>query len=117
MRQLSVSFRKGLTLDVQDILKFLGGYAVHHFNTEETLMRESRYPYAEQHVREHQTYIRYFTKLSREIESSPPDSAYVTFRIQLLLVDWLINHTTKTDRHLGNYLVTGTFRRPGRREY
>lgn len=104
MRQLSDSFREGRTLDVQDILKFLAGYAVHHFNTEEVLMQESRYPFAKQHIREHKTFIQYFTRLCQEIELSAPNSAYVTFRIQLLLVDWLINHTTKTDRHLGVYL-------------
>jgi hemerythrin len=104
IRKLSDSFREGRKLDVQEILKFLGGYAVHHFNTEEVLMRESNYPFIAQHIREHQTFVKYFTKLCQEIELSEPNSAYVTFRIQLLLVDWLINHTTKTDKHLGVYL-------------
>lgn len=104
IRKLSDSFREGRKLDVQEILKFLAGYAVHHFNTEEVLMRDSGYPFTAQHVREHQTFVKYFTKLCQEIELSEPNSAYVTFRIQLLLVDWLINHTTKTDKHLGVYL-------------
>lgn len=104
IRKLSDSFRQGRTLDVQELLKFLAGYAVQHFSTEETLMRESNYPFAAQHIREHQTFVKYFTKLCQEIELSEPNSAYVTFRIQLLLVDWLINHTTKTDKHLGIYL-------------
>ncbi len=104
IRNLSDSFREGRQFDVQEILKFLAGYAVHHFKTEEVLMHESNYPFAAQHIREHQTFVKYFTKLCQEVELSEPGSAYVTFRIQLLLVDWLINHTTKTDRHLGVYL-------------
>jgi hemerythrin len=104
IRKLSDSFSEGRKLDVQEVLKFLADYAVHHFNTEAVLMRDSNYPFAAQHNREHQTFVKYFTKLCQEIELSEPNSAYVTFRIQLLLVDWLINHTTKTDRHLGVYL-------------
>lgn len=104
IRRLSDSFREGRTLDVQDVLGFLADYVGHHFDTEAVLMRDSNYPFATQHNREHQTVVKYFNKLCHEIELSTPSSAYVTFRIQLLLVDWLINHTTKTDRHLGVYL-------------
>jgi hypothetical protein len=28
----------------------------------------------------------------------------MAFRIKLLLMDWTINHSTKTDRHLGHHL-------------
>jgi hemerythrin len=105
IHKLSDCFREGRKLDVQEILKFLAGYAVHHFSTEEKLMQKSNYPFTVQHIREHQTFVKYFTKLCQEIELSEPNSTYVTFRIQLLLVDWLINHTTKTDRHLGVYLL------------
>jgi hemerythrin len=105
IRKLSDFFREGRKLDVQEILKFLAEYAVNHFRTEEKLMKESNYPFAVQHIREHQTFVKYFTKLCEEIEMSEQGSLYVTFRIQLLLVDWLINHTTKTDKHLGVYLL------------
>lgn len=104
IRKLSDSFRQGHKLDVQEILNFLAEYVIHHFHTEEMLMRNSNYPFTAQHIREHQTFIKYFSKLRQEIELSEANSAYVTFRIQLLLVDWLINHTIKTDRHLGIYL-------------
>lgn len=104
IRKLSDSFRQGQTLDVQETLAFLADYVVHHFSTEAALMRKASYPFAMQHLREHDTFIRYFTKLREEIAQAEPNSPYVTFRIQLLLVDWLINHTTKTDKHLSNFL-------------
>jgi hemerythrin len=104
MRKLSDRVRSGTNLEVTEILDFLGRYVVEHFHDEERLMQESHYPFREQHVHEHRTFHAYYLKLRAEIETGSPDPTYINFRIQLLLVDWLINHTTKTDRHLGSFL-------------
>jgi len=29
---------------------------------------------------------------------------YIMFRVQIFLIDWLVNHTLKEDMHLGKYL-------------
>lgn len=104
MRRLSDRVKSGTHLEVSEVLDFLGRYVVDHFRDEENLMRESHYPFLEQHVHEHRTFQNYYLKLRAEIEAGNSDPTYINFRIQLLLVDWLINHTTKTDRHLGSYL-------------
>jgi hemerythrin-like metal-binding protein len=104
MHQLSDSFKHGKQLDVQESLDFLAQYVVQNFQLEERLMQESKYPFSAQHMHEHTTFVKYLAKLREEIETAEPHSSYVIFRIQILLVDWLINHTTKTDRHLGHFL-------------
>jgi len=85
-------------------LGFLADYALSHFKTEEALMRQHHYPFSEEHIRQHRTFADYFAKLRAEVESGRLHPLYLTFRVQLLLVDWLINHTTQTDRHLARFL-------------
>jgi hemerythrin len=104
MRRLSDRVSSGTHQEVSEVLDFLGHYVVDHFRDEERLMQESHYPFLQQHVHEHHTFHVYYLKLRTEIENGNSDPTYICFRIQLLLVDWLINHTTKTDRHLGSFL-------------
>lgn len=74
------------------------------FGTEENLMRRYDYPFIEDHLKQHSTFERFFSELRREINSSQRDPLYLVFRIQLILVDWQINHTIKSDLHLGHFL-------------
>ena len=85
-------------------MQFLEEYAVVHFQTEEGIMIDNEYPFVEQHRKEHATFIKYFLHLKEILQDKSEDRIYLTFRIQLFLGDWIINHTAKTDRHLGNYL-------------
>ena len=55
-------------------------------------------------MKQHSNFDRFFAELRQEIESNSRDRLYLVFRIQLILVDWHINHTTKSDLHLGNFL-------------
>ncbi|MDP1611045.1 MAG: bacteriohemerythrin [Sulfuritalea sp.] len=112
MRRLSDRVNSGSHQEVSEVLDFLGRYVVEHFRDEEHLMHESHYPFLEQHVHEHRTFQTYYLKLRAEIETGNFDPTYINFRIQLLLVDWLINHTTKTDRHLGSFLRNPTMLGP-----
>jgi len=74
------------------------------FNSEENLMRRYDYPFAREHQKQHETFGRFFAELRSEIESNERGKFYLLFRIQLLLVDWQINHISKSDLHLGNFL-------------
>jgi len=104
MHRLAAGVESRRSEVVSEVLGFLETYVVEHFNTEEDLMREATYPFLAQHVHEHRTFAVYFGRLRAEIEGGTLDPLFQKFRIQLLLVDWLINHTTKTDRHLGMFL-------------
>jgi hemerythrin len=85
-------------------LSFLADYVLSHFRTEEALMRRHHYPFADEHVRQHLTFTDNFGKLRGAVESGKYHPLYLTFRVQLLLVDWMINHTAQTDRHLARFL-------------
>ncbi|MDD5175855.1 MAG: adenylate/guanylate cyclase domain-containing protein [Sterolibacterium sp.] len=76
----------------------------HLYSSEENLMRRYAYPFIEDHLKQHRTFDRFFLELRNEIENNARDRLYLVFRIQLILVDWHINHTTKSDLHLGNFL-------------
>ncbi len=104
MHQLSDAYQAGDMQQVQSDLNTLGEGMTQHFKQEEQIMAETQYPFADQHKKEHAAFLRYYTLLCEEIANTPAKSAYVTFRIRMLLIDWLINHTTQTDRHLGHYL-------------
>jgi len=85
-------------------LGFLADYALSHFKTEEALMRQHPYPFVDEHIRQHLTYTDNFARLRTAIESAKYHPLYLAFRVQLLLVDWLVNHTAQTDRHLARFL-------------
>ncbi|MFA7268163.1 MAG: adenylate/guanylate cyclase domain-containing protein [Sterolibacterium sp.] len=74
------------------------------YHSEENLMRRYEYPFIADHMRQHNTSSKFFSELRNEIESNTRDRLYLVFRIQLILVDWHINHTIKSDLHLGNFL-------------
>lgn len=76
-----------------------------HFSTEENLMRRYAYPFSEEHHKQHRIFLASFADLKQEILAGERNPLYMLFRIQLLLVDWQINHTTKSDFHLGNFLL------------
>ena len=95
----------GHTDRLEETLGFVGNYAVEHFEHEEELMRASAYPFLEEHQHEHRRFIDFYGSLTREILSKPSDRLLLLFKINLFLVDWFINHTTRTDKHLGNYLL------------
>jgi hemerythrin len=86
-------------------LEALSEFIGQHFATEENLMGRYDYPFRNEHVRQHQTFLRSLDQLKKEVLDVTRDKLYLLFRIQLLLVDWQINHTTKSDLHLGHFLL------------
>lgn len=70
----------------------------------ENLMQRYNYPFIADHLKQHAAFDRAFAELRREIESGARNPLHLLFRIRLLLADWQINHTTKSDLHLGHFL-------------
>lgn len=85
---------------LEDLERFISD----HFETEENLMRRYAYPFMAEHKRQHLTFFKYMEQLKAEILAAQSDRLLLLFRIRLLLLDWQINHTTKSDRHLGHFL-------------
>ena len=75
-----------------------------HFELEEQLMHDYHYPFAADHIAQHNSYKKFFHKLREEIETHVGDPWYLGFRIKLFLADWLLNHSNRDDRHLSRFL-------------
>jgi hemerythrin len=91
--------------NVAELLEFLSSYVVLHFEAEERLMREHDYPFIGIQRFQHEKLKEYFAKIRLELlQASDEDRFYTVFRFQLLIVDWLVNHTLFVDRHLGRFL-------------
>lgn len=103
LNMLTIAVRESRTGDVEPILTRLAGEAERQFQTEEALMQESRYAFLAEHRHQHRRFLENLARLSGEIQSQTENSVYLAFRIKLLLMDWTINHSVKTDRHLGHH--------------
>lgn len=91
--------------DVAELLDFLSSYVVLHFAAEEKLMQTHGYPFYPAQKFQHEKLKEYFAKIQGDLlMASEADRFYTVFRFQLLIVDWLINHTIREDKHLGKFL-------------
>ncbi len=99
-KQVAVGDDTGATMTLDDLAE--------HFamlnSSEENLMQRYDYPFIKDHLKQHHAFDRAFAKLRGEIESQERDRLYLVFRIRMILADWQINHTTKSDLHLGHFL-------------
>jgi hemerythrin len=87
------------------LVAFLDDYAVHHFSTEEKLMKDRNYPFLERQKKQHLSFIRSFEYLKKEIFTPGISKIYLMFRVQIFLVDWILNHTLKEDQHFAKYML------------
>jgi len=93
---------------IEKMLAFLDAYSATHFKTEERYMRRHAYPFYALQKKQHARFIKYFGRLKQELKELEGNRTYLTFRIQILVVDWLVNHTSKEDRHFGKFLQNKT---------
>ena len=105
MNRLGRQVTQGDRTGIDEIMDFIGNYAHFHFETEEAMMRETRYPLMAAHVREHRSFVERYQRLAADIVAQRSDPLYLGFQIQLFLFDWFANHSTKTDRHLGRFMA------------
>ena len=90
---------------VEQLSNFLRKYVTEHFETEERCMREKRYPLLELQQQQHARFTKDFSFLETELrEKLATQRTFMLFKIQLLVVDWLANHTMKLDKHFGRFL-------------
>lgn len=75
-----------------------------HFNAQENLMRRYDYPFATEHLRQHAALMASYEKLGHAIVARERSTMRLLMDIQVMLIDWYINHITKSDAHLGHYL-------------
>lgn len=90
--------------EVEKVISFLDEYVENHFRDEEEIMQEHNYPFLSFQKEQHKNFIRYFRGVKNELKEMKASRAYLMFRIRLLVVDWIVNHTYKADRHFGRFL-------------
>ena len=104
LNALATAVREGRTVDTVPILGEIARATEQQFLAEENLMQEARYAFRAEHAQQHGRFQENLKRLSEEIASEAENPVYLGFRIKLLLMDWTINHSLKTDRHLGQHL-------------
>ncbi len=91
--------------ELQPLLEFMETYVAEHFDTEERLMAEKNYPFLQMQIAQHAEFYKLFEDFRDEIERDfSKRRIFFLFRTQVLLIDWLLNHTSKLDRHFGKFL-------------
>lgn len=76
-----------------------------NFSTEENLMRRYDYPFAAEHASQHRHLLATLVKLSAMLLPGDRPATYLRFLALRQLVDWQVNHTAKSDFHLGHFLL------------
>ncbi len=108
INKLSQAIQKDETAVVGEVFDFLAAYGVEHFDTEETYMREYGYPFLAEHAHEHAAFVRSLLATKREILSGRHDMLLCLFRVHQFLYDWLISHSTRTDKHFAHFVLAKT---------
>ena len=111
--------------ELYSIIEFLNDYVARHFETEEKCMEEMGYPFLQLEIDQHRRFSRYFEAFKEEIRKDlDVHRSFLLFRAQILVIDWLANHTIKLDRHFGRFIwitqtnITGNKERQhGKKEF
>jgi len=86
-------------------IEFLDDYVARHFETEERCMAEKSYPFLQLQIDQHRRFSRYFEAFKDEIKKDlDAHRVFLLFRAQILVIDWLVHHTSRLDRHFGKFL-------------
>lgn len=79
-------------------------YAMHHFATEEMLMKLHQYPDAEAHILKHNDFRIYVATADNAL-TSVRDLALDPDKVFKYVANWLREHIMKPDKELGRFLV------------
>ena len=101
INQLYDAFTKAKANEViSEILQQLYDYTVYHFSTEEKMFEETNYPLKEEHIREHQEFVR---KVNEFITRFKKKDQMLSYDIMLFLRDWLFDHIIESDHKYQSY--------------
>jgi hemerythrin len=100
VNDLLEAVKKGEAKDkVDQTIKFLNEYVVKHFQTEEKVMIEHKYPDYENHKKIHDNFVKDFKDLVKN-----KDELSFTFKLQVKVGEWLINHIHNIDKKMAKYI-------------
>jgi hemerythrin len=88
---------------VDAILDELIDYTSYHFAVEENWMREQEYPEVDEHVIEHESFVRRVTQMLHDIRANKD---LIMLELITFLNKWLVEHILKVDAEYGRYIAT-----------
>lgn len=88
---------------VVEVMQFLKDYTVKHFKDEENLMKKYQYPMYEEHKKIHEDLVKKVEDLDERIKREGV-SLSVVMTVNKTLVDWFVNHISKEDKKVGEYI-------------
>jgi hemerythrin len=91
--------------EVGNLLSFLSDYVKSHFAAEERLQLAHNYPHYRDHKKMHDDFIDSLNKVHDEFNSAGA-GILVVIKTNKMIVDWLINHISGTDKDLAGYLCS-----------
>lgn len=89
--------------EVKRLLGFLDDYVTTHFRAEEKIQQEYNYPDYLHHKDQHRWFMDELAKLKEQFASQGPVLG-VVLSTNRFLVNWLIEHISKMDKGLGQYI-------------
>ncbi|MDA8216111.1 MAG: bacteriohemerythrin [Dehalococcoidales bacterium] len=89
--------------EVRRLLDFLADYVNKHFADEEAFMKRFQYPRVLQHLRQHDEFRRRIVTLRDLVEKGTP-SKMLVLSVQGQVCDWLVEHVSKVDKQVGEYV-------------
>ncbi|EGD53162.1 hemerythrin-like metal-binding protein [Thermoanaerobacter ethanolicus JW 200] len=88
---------------VEEAMEFVKEYTVTHFSAEQELMKKYKYPEYEIHKQIHDNFIKEVNELDEKIKKEGPTLTNL-MTVNRTLVDWVLNHISKVDKKLGEYI-------------
>ncbi|GAB4389081.1 MAG: hemerythrin family protein [Thermodesulfovibrionales bacterium] len=93
---------------IGDVIGFLEDYVAFHFGQEEAFMESFGYPAYPAHKAQHEEFKRNFSLLKKDLVKleggTKPGSYDLSVRTNQVVVDWILEHISKTDKALGAFL-------------
>ena len=91
--------------EVGELLGFLREYVAVHFYDEEALQQELGYPGYPEHRAQHLEFVGRLDTLHRQ-HSLEGASLTLVVQTNNMLIEWLVNHISKVDRKVGDFIRT-----------
>lgn len=86
------------------VVEALRSYAKYHFLAEERIMVSAKYPYIEEHRKEHA----FFTeKVNEDFMTTPKGAPSIAMELLDFLKEWLIDHILVKDRNFADFFHAG----------
>jgi len=104
INQLSEAMMSGKSHDVLgELLNELAVYGIKHFDTEEKYFKQTGYPGAKEHIKEHEAFK---IKITELIEKHNEKRFTVSIDTLRYLKKWVVNHILEKDKAYSEYLIS-----------